>query len=98
MMDDQGLDGARAASGPADPVRRKLLQAGVAGAAALALRPALSWAVPSASGVLVNDVTRLNPVWVDRLLTPHTTDDVRQALTTWSGPVSIGGARRSDCR
>ncbi len=94
-MDDQGLDGARAASGPADPVRRKLLQAGVAGAAALALRPALSWAVPSASGVLVNDVTRLNPVWVDRLLTPHTTDDVRQALTTWSGPVSIGGARYS---
>ncbi|WP_260433793.1 FAD-binding oxidoreductase [Burkholderia sp. Bp8998] len=73
--------------------RRKLLQAGMAGIAAATLRPSLSRAAPS--GVLVNDVTLLNPIRVDRLLTPHTTVEVQQALAAWAGPVCIGGGRYS---
>lgn len=57
------------------------------------LSPWSIWA--ASSGVLVNDVTRLNPIWVNRVLTPRTTNEIRQALTLWSGPVSIGGARYS---
>ena len=58
-----------------------------------ALSPWRLWA--ASSGVLVNDVTLLNPIWVNRLLTPHTTDDIRQALAAGSGPVCIGGGRYS---
>lgn len=76
-----------------DPVRRRLLRAAMAGAALGALRPPLSRS--TSSGVLINDVTRLNPTWVDLQLAPHTTEDIRQAITAWSGPVSIGGARYS---
>ncbi|NKI72324.1 FAD-binding protein [Collimonas pratensis] len=65
----------------------------MAGVAVGALQPWLSWA--ASSGVLVDDVTLLNPIWVNRLLTPRTTDEIRQALTTWTGPVCIGGGRYS---
>ncbi len=82
-----------ASDAPHNLTRRSLLQAGMAGVAVTTLRPWLSWAVPS--GVLVNDVTLLNPVWVDRLLVPRTTDEIRQALATWDGPVCIGGGRYS---
>ncbi|KHK53823.1 FAD-binding protein [Ralstonia sp. A12] len=58
-----------------------------------ALRPLPSWS--TSSGVLINDVTGLNPTWVDRQLAPRTTDDIRQAIAGWSGPISIGGARYS---
>lgn len=73
--------------------RRQLLHAGITGLAASALAPWPAWAAPQ--GVLVNDVTRLNPVWVKQLLAPQTTDELRQALATSSGPVSIGGGRYS---
>jgi FAD/FMN-containing dehydrogenase len=73
--------------------RRKLLHAGTAGVAAATLRPWLSWAAPS--GILVNDVTLLNPIWVDRLLTPRTTGEIQQAFAAWVGPVCIGGGRYS---
>ena len=76
-----------------DRTRRKVLQAGMAGVAAATLHPWLSWAAPS--GILVNDVTLLNPIRVDRLLIPRTTDEIRQALATWAGPVCIGGGRYS---
>lgn len=76
-----------------DRRRRRLLQGGMAGVAVGVLQPWLSWAAPS--GILVNDVTLLNPIWVSRLLTPRTTDEIRQALTTWAGPVCIGGGRYS---
>ena len=73
--------------------RRNLLQAGMAGIAVSVLSPWSLWAAPS--GVLVNDVTLLNPVWVNRLFAPRTTDEIRQTLAMWSGPVSIGGGRYS---
>src|SRR5690348_13034669 len=87
----------RAASGEAwgtvKFTRRKLLEAGMTCIAVNALSPWRLWA--ASSGVLVNDVTLLNPIWVNRLLTPHTTDDIRQALAAGSGPVCIGGGRYS---
>ena len=73
--------------------RRGLLQAGMSGIAFGMLSPCSAWAAPS--GVLVNDVTLLNPVWVNRLLAPRTTDEIRHALALWTGPVSIGGGRYS---
>ncbi|MGF6221354.1 FAD-binding oxidoreductase [Pseudomonas frederiksbergensis] len=73
--------------------RRNLLQAGMAGIAVSVLSPWSLWAAPS--GVLVNDVTLLNPIWVNRLFAPRTTDEIQQALAMWSGPVSIGGGRYS---
>ncbi|MEO4016364.1 FAD-binding oxidoreductase, partial [Pseudomonas rossensis] len=82
---------------PSEPshnlTRRNLLQAGMAGIAVSVLSPWSVWAAPS--GVLVNDVTLLNPIWVNRLFAPRTTDEIRQALAMWSGPVSIGGGRYS---
>jgi FAD/FMN-containing dehydrogenase len=44
---------------------------------------------------LVNDATGLNPVTVDRILSPRTVNDIVSALRSWPGPVSIGGARYS---
>jgi FAD/FMN-containing dehydrogenase len=73
--------------------RRSLLQAGMTGIAFGVLSPWSAWAAPS--GVLVNDVTLLNPVWVSRLFAPRTTYEICQALTLWTGPVSIGGGRYS---
>jgi FAD/FMN-containing dehydrogenase len=90
------IDDAKApvlSSAPSCFSRRRLLQAGMTGLAFGALSPLSSWA--SSSGVLVNDVTLLNPIWVSRLLAPRTTAEIRQALATWPGPVSIGGARYS---
>jgi len=75
------------------PARRRLLQAGTAAAAAMVLQPWLGWTQPS--GLLVNDVTQLNPVWVNRLLAPRTTDEIRQALAAWNGAVCVGGGRYS---
>jgi FAD/FMN-containing dehydrogenase len=65
----------------------------MAGIAVSVLSPWSLWAAPS--GVLVNDVTLLNPIWVNRLFAPRTTDEIQQALDMWSGPVSIGGGRYS---
>lgn len=82
---------------PAEPPhelsRRTLLQAGMAGIAVGMLLPRSLLA--ASSGVLVNDVTQLNPIWVNRLVAPRTTDDIRQALAMGPGPVSIGGGRYS---
>jgi len=44
---------------------------------------------------LVNDVTGLNPVPVWAVVTPRSTDEVRDALRRSDGPVSIGGGRYS---
>ncbi|HEY7238971.1 MAG TPA: FAD-binding oxidoreductase [Burkholderiales bacterium] len=70
--------------------RRRLLQLG---SAALALAPIAP--VARARGVTVNDVTRLNPVVVARVLRPPSAEEIRGALRSWDGPVSIGGGRFS---
>ncbi|MBU1354816.1 MAG: FAD-binding oxidoreductase [Gammaproteobacteria bacterium] len=64
--------------------------AGLVGAGAAGQRPA-----HSASGLLVENVTRLYPVRVAKVVAPASVQDVVQALQHWPGPVAIGGARYS---
>jgi len=45
--------------------------------------------------VTINDVTRLNPVSVAREVRPFAVDEVRKAVRTWPGALSIGGGRFS---
>ncbi len=49
---------------------------------------------PSASN-LINDVTRLNPIVVDSVIIPTTTEEIVQAVKRHSGPIAIGGGRYS---
>jgi FAD/FMN-containing dehydrogenase len=44
---------------------------------------------------LVNDVTQLNPILVDQVITPTTTEEIVEAVRSHGGPISIGGARHS---
>lgn len=44
---------------------------------------------------VVNDITQLNPIHVTKIIQPHTTEDIIQALKSTRGPVSIGGGRNS---
>jgi len=71
----------------------------VSGRRLLALVPVLLWlAWPragAAAPVVVNDVTRLNPVAVERVVVPKTVDEVRDLVRHHSGAISIGGARHS---
>jgi FAD/FMN-containing dehydrogenase len=67
-----------------------MVAAGLVGAGAAGQRPA-----HSASGLLVENVTRLYPVRVAKVAAPASVQDVVQALQHWPGPVAIGGARYS---
>jgi FAD/FMN-containing dehydrogenase len=49
----------------------------------------------SASPLVVNDVTQLNPIVVGEVITPHTTQEIVAAVRRSSGPITIGGARHS---
>lgn len=49
----------------------------------------------SHSKTLVNDVTNINPIEVNRIVTPLTTADIVSAVRSVSGSVSIGGGRFS---
>jgi FAD/FMN-containing dehydrogenase len=44
---------------------------------------------------LVNDVSQLNPIAVEKAITPTTRDEIVAAVTEHNGPISIGGARHS---
>ncbi len=41
---------------------------------------------------MINDVTKLNPVKVARIIKPQSVSDIVNILKTFSGPVSIGGS------
>jgi FAD/FMN-containing dehydrogenase len=43
----------------------------------------------------VNDITRLNPIVVSRVITPTTTTEIVDAVREHPGPISIGGGRYS---
>jgi FAD/FMN-containing dehydrogenase len=43
----------------------------------------------------INDVTKINPIPVDSVLTPTTTAEIIEAVRTHAGPISIGGGRYS---
>ncbi len=55
----------------------------------------LQWAALARSAMVVDDVTRINPIVVDRVLVPTTIDEVVEAVRLHPGPVSIGGGRFS---
>ena len=44
---------------------------------------------------IINDVTGLNPISVFSIVTPHSIDEVCEALRRSTGPVSVGGGRFS---
>ena len=68
-----------------------LVMAAASGAAGLGCLPLRI----AARGSVVNDISRLNPVAVSGEQLPHSTDEVRDALGAWPGPVSVGGGRFS---
>jgi len=44
---------------------------------------------------IVNDITQLNPIKVNSIIRPITTDEIINAVKSNSGPISIGGGRFS---
>jgi FAD/FMN-containing dehydrogenase/SAM-dependent methyltransferase len=50
---------------------------------------------PERTGVIVNDVTRLNPVQVLAVATPTTIEEIRSAILRTDLPISVGGGHFS---
>ena len=50
---------------------------------------------PVLAGDTVNDVTKLNPVAVEAVVTPTSIEEISRIVRDHNGPVSIGGARHS---
>ena len=48
--------------------------------------------VDADTSTYVEDITRLNPVQVAKIIRPRAVDGVIDALKAWSGPISIGGS------
>jgi FAD/FMN-containing dehydrogenase len=61
--------------------------------AAAAIVLALSGATPAQT--IVNDVTQLNPIAVERVVSPQSIEDVSRVVAGHKGPISIGGGRYS---
>ena len=51
--------------------------------------------IPQTPPTTINDVSQLNPIQVNEVIKPTTTDEIVQAIKTHTGPISIGGARHS---
>lgn len=50
---------------------------------------------PSFAKETVNDVTKINPIEVQKVIAPTTSDEIKAAVKSTSGPISIGGGRYS---
>lgn len=72
--------------------RRALLARGLATAGLLS---ALPLAIHGAPALLVENVTKLYPVKVARIVTPTTSDEVSLAVMAWPGKIAVGGGRYS---
>ena len=44
---------------------------------------------------IVNDITQLNPIMVERIIAPHSIEEIAELVKTHQGPISIGGGRYS---
>lgn len=55
----------------------------------------IATAIDAFSGEIVNDVTQLNPILVDKVITPTNVAEVQKAVIEHSGKISIGGGRYS---
>ncbi|NCF20286.1 MAG: FAD-binding protein [Haliea sp.] len=49
----------------------------------------------TATAVELNDISKLNPVSVQKVVVPRSVQEIQQAVASTSGPISIGGARCS---
>jgi len=58
---------------------------------------ALVWALggPLAQATVVNDVTQLNPIHVDKVVAPKSAEEISQLVKGHNGPLCIGGGRFS---
>jgi FAD/FMN-containing dehydrogenase len=72
--------------------RRKVLVQSLLAAGAITAKISESQA---ASGLRIENITRLYPVEVARVVTPRSTGEVKSAIATWSGQVAVGGGRFS---
>ena len=72
--------------------RRKLLVYSLAAAGILSAPAARVYGTPA---LQVENVTRLYPVKVGRIVSPSTCAEVRQAVMAWPGRIAVGGARYS---
>src|SRR5262245_21480802 len=50
-------------------------------------------ATPPPASLVVNDISQINPIHVEQVITPRTTEEIIEAVRAHPGPVSIGGAR-----
>jgi len=66
------------------------------GSAACRLLVAVSCACAAGAGApVVDDVSQLNPIRVERVVAPSSVEDVQALVREHHGPISIGGARHS---
>lgn len=62
----------------------------------IALLLSLSHPLPALSAqTIVNDITNINPILVNEVITPTKTEEIKAAIKSHSGPISIGGGRYS---
>ncbi|MBX7147551.1 FAD-binding oxidoreductase [bacterium] len=47
------------------------------------------------AGPIINDITGLNPIEVNREIAPHSISEIQEAVKNWDGKISIGGGRFS---
>lgn len=87
-----------------DRPRRRLLAVAMAQAGldlagtmgmVVALQPTAARGAAGAAPLVVENVTRLYPVAVARIVVPRSVDDVVRALREWPGQVAVGGGRYS---
>ena len=45
--------------------------------------------------IVVNDVSQLNPIPVERIVSPKSVEEIQKLVRDHDGPISIGGARHS---
>ncbi len=62
--------------------------------AAVAL-PLAMLVAASVDAAVVNDVTQLNPITVERVVTPTSVDEIRELVRARNGAISVGGGRFS---
>ena len=51
--------------------------------------------LPSLAKEIVNDITQLNPIVVDKVIAPTSVEEISQLIASHDGPISIGGGRYS---
>lgn len=55
----------------------------------------LTWTISADAGQIVNDITQINPIEVDRVVAPRTVEEIRELIRNHPGPISIGGGHFS---